>query len=551
MSQLPPKQTKSSNALTARQQEILRLLCEGRSNKDIADKLDISLGTVKQHLVGLFKKMNVSNRAMAVSQGMARQGIDKQGDINATDNTSTKGFLLRPCIALSIGLNPDCDTDFARLLHKTLAGLAFDSRAYFLERGRYSADMVLGLKHYAENTIVSSIQICLMLQQELQFHSIELLDKIRIGFSISMAVVQKDRFSQDSSSDLVASPVINDSRQLMESGSWGSFYVSDTALAVLNAAGLAVEGLSSKGIKITELTKLFIIDEDSSRATYGRDNLLNQLISQTTTSQQKTALIEGENGLGKTHVCKQLLQHFSAMPSQSVSYYQALPIQPLQFIDAINSESLSHHQLLSSLEAFKNLPNQTTLIDDFHLVPKSLQIDFIELAKSSSGNTFFFGRHLKSLAPDNTLSLSKLYDADIEQIVASIEPETKPENIKQILEESRGVPLFATELARHQNQAFPLSLLMIVASRLDAFQLDWQLLHTLSQGAKATQLTHLKAAMGSDEQSLNSSIEMASKVGVISCKGEGEQTWISFQHPLIRKVIKILSANWSEAQHGI
>lgn len=53
-------------SLTARQEQILFLLMEGKSNKEIAEDLKIQQGTVKQHLFVLFRKLNVTNRAKAV-----------------------------------------------------------------------------------------------------------------------------------------------------------------------------------------------------------------------------------------------------------------------------------------------------------------------------------------------------------------------------------------------------------------------------------------------------------------------------------------------------
>ena len=53
-------------SLTSRQEQILGLLMEGKSNKEIADDLSIQHGTVKQHLFVLFRKLGVTNRSKAV-----------------------------------------------------------------------------------------------------------------------------------------------------------------------------------------------------------------------------------------------------------------------------------------------------------------------------------------------------------------------------------------------------------------------------------------------------------------------------------------------------
>ncbi|MBF0611271.1 MAG: AAA family ATPase [Magnetococcales bacterium] len=51
--------------LTQRQQQILSLVQSGLSNKEVARRLDISEGTVKQHLVLIYKQLKVSNRTQA------------------------------------------------------------------------------------------------------------------------------------------------------------------------------------------------------------------------------------------------------------------------------------------------------------------------------------------------------------------------------------------------------------------------------------------------------------------------------------------------------
>lgn len=53
-------------ALTPRQKEVLVLLAQGQSNKEIARALDLSEGTVKLHVTAILKTLGVSNRTGAV-----------------------------------------------------------------------------------------------------------------------------------------------------------------------------------------------------------------------------------------------------------------------------------------------------------------------------------------------------------------------------------------------------------------------------------------------------------------------------------------------------
>ena len=51
--------------LTERERVILKLICQGYSNKEIANKLFISTHTVKAHIASIFYKIKAKNRAHA------------------------------------------------------------------------------------------------------------------------------------------------------------------------------------------------------------------------------------------------------------------------------------------------------------------------------------------------------------------------------------------------------------------------------------------------------------------------------------------------------
>lgn len=65
-------------ALTAREMSVLRLVVNGKANKEIANDLFISEGTVKIHLTHLFEKLEVASRteaiALAIKRGLVRLG---------------------------------------------------------------------------------------------------------------------------------------------------------------------------------------------------------------------------------------------------------------------------------------------------------------------------------------------------------------------------------------------------------------------------------------------------------------------------------------------
>lgn len=59
-----------SYELTAREQEILRLMLAGKSNQEISDVLYITIGTVKAHIHSIFGKLDISRRGQLLNRLM-------------------------------------------------------------------------------------------------------------------------------------------------------------------------------------------------------------------------------------------------------------------------------------------------------------------------------------------------------------------------------------------------------------------------------------------------------------------------------------------------
>ena len=62
--------------LTDREEEILQLLAAGLSNKEIAQKLSLSEGTVKNHISAILAKLHANDRTQAVLTALKRGLVD-------------------------------------------------------------------------------------------------------------------------------------------------------------------------------------------------------------------------------------------------------------------------------------------------------------------------------------------------------------------------------------------------------------------------------------------------------------------------------------------
>jgi two-component system, NarL family, response regulator LiaR len=69
-----PKQPKTTEPLSEREMEVLRLLARGMSNQEIADKLVVSEATVRSHVSSILCKLQLASRTQAALYAL-REGL--------------------------------------------------------------------------------------------------------------------------------------------------------------------------------------------------------------------------------------------------------------------------------------------------------------------------------------------------------------------------------------------------------------------------------------------------------------------------------------------
>ncbi len=69
-------QRKDASRLTPREKEVVRLICRGLRNKQIAENLHITAGTVKVHLMHIFEKTGLKDRLALAVHGRELVGVE-------------------------------------------------------------------------------------------------------------------------------------------------------------------------------------------------------------------------------------------------------------------------------------------------------------------------------------------------------------------------------------------------------------------------------------------------------------------------------------------
>ncbi len=79
-----PAEAGYPDGLTQREVEVLRIITQGKSNREIGDELVIAESTVRRHVSNIYDKIGVSNRTeaarFALAQGLV--ALEESGSSN-------------------------------------------------------------------------------------------------------------------------------------------------------------------------------------------------------------------------------------------------------------------------------------------------------------------------------------------------------------------------------------------------------------------------------------------------------------------------------------
>lgn len=528
----------SLDDLTPRQRQIVELLRAGKVNKEIARELGIGVGTVKQHVVTLFRRLNVSNRTMAV---MALTG--QAGTPAAAPAPATAALERRPCVLLSLGVPAGAGEAALRRLHALLAAQACDSDAVFLARRGQAGDLIFGLHQVSEGDLHNAVASARRLYAELQAQAPELASGLRGGMTVGEVVASMLR-QGGWSGEAVASTALAQARALQEQAAPGQLLLDRPVLALMQALGIRGEAWFGRAAApgAVAFGALDGIDWRNDRHAYplvGRA-AQQQALAGLLQDGAQLVLLEAETGMGKSRLCAAALALWEAA-GRPARLCRIAPHGAGQQDDGGAALDLLRGTAARGL----------AVVDDCHLLAPPARQALLAAARAAvQGGTVVMlaGRptaEMAALASDPgvlRLTLPRLSAGETAALAAQVlalQPAAPPAGsmAQHIAAEAAGVPLFAVELARHSGEpGMAISLLATVCARLDGLQLDRKLLRAAAR-ATAPTVASLAAAMGEDESAVAALVQRAQAAGVLRA---GTGGMLEFGHPLLRKIIDYL-----------
>jgi DNA-binding CsgD family transcriptional regulator len=550
--------------LTQRQQQILALIKAGKVNKEIANELGIGLGTVKQHVVALFKKLHVSNRAMAVSQGISQAPESQPESAQISEGILER----RPCIVLSILLpgttlkagSESSPKAVIQELHQTFSALAAAYDALFLANKTCIGDLIFGIKCGTEQDIFKALHAAYAVFEVLTDYP-NLMQDLRGGLAAGFAISSMNRHG-GWSGEVVASSVIAYARELASNATPGQLALGALAAKLLKMTGPDADEVVAPYLLFNTLDRMpwgrdsqsaqaqVGDSEESGTEILGREAELERLeiVFSDVFRRKKTHLvfIEGETGMGKSLLCRHVAQrgrnlngrvhhfvcHSGGKEGSLYLYPSGMPVKP--------------QTLLHCLKTVTGRGHDVVIVDDAHLLPLDILIKVTETARAAKEKMVILAARKFSkyvMPPSETIRLGHLPRTDMENLVVQslgLSEKGSPDadmqhSIAAIVQYASGVPLFAIELARHQwEDALPFSLQVVINARMDGLKLDRALLRQVSKTALPMTVAEIAEAMWESPDAIQMAVEQACASGVLWLNEQGQ---IAFAHPLLQMLV--------------
>lgn len=529
-------------ALSARQREILDLLTQGKANKEIAYDLGIGIGTVKQHLVALYKKMGVTNRAMAVSKGISSTGVTQSNNDSAPGNDLY--LERRSAVVLSLHVRPEdglIDEDDALAARRIMSQNAMDFDALFLANPDARGDVIFGLERTRRYDCLRAVRLAISVARDIES---KLGPSFRVRAGMSCGYVLKG-IGEDASwtGEVIAIDVISDARQHMPKSSQSSLGMSPSALTAARSLGMCADEDGGKTLPLDTLFRWSYCKDGHDASLFGREAELKTLSDAYNALAQdapQTVCIESGAGMGRTALVRAYATQL-AVKNIPVHFFKALlpnsrPFGKSRGLIEPMDTAKKPVSVKAFLDSLSKLNKCVIVVEDCHALS---QADFEILATPNAKLVAasvqlvltYRGRlseEIKNMSGVHIIRLGRLDDKSARALAAHRASHSKRLQ-KWAIEKSNGVPGFIASLcaagkevsdkADLERLPVPYDLFSMIEERIDALGVSRNLLFVLANGDRQTD-----AKMDQDE------IARAIKTGFLKKNTESSGKTMTYIH---------------------
>lgn len=540
-------------ALTPRQRQILGLMCKGKANKEIAAELDISLGTVKQHIAALFKRMRVQNRSMAVARGkdllaQPPPRLEDAAAVAGADWAEDIMLIRRPCVVLAVRVSQALGADGQASIKASLKTLANASKAFHLPGGDEVVILLFGVRRPSVWDALRALLLLQQLRNRVLEQGLGAVNALAAAVDGGMAVISINADGRWSG-DTVATPVMAMTRRLLSRCRGGMLALGGGALHLLESLhGLDRKSLEHGRLPLAELERVLMLDFQavSGAALYPR-----QALALGSASGKSRQLI-GPLGSGKTHLCRRLVVR-AREQGRAARYLRVMPTAPTAGVwDAETGNLVDLDAMLPALADAPSTGPRLLVIDDVDLLEpaQARQALLARVQPMLADDCLLILTARACLLPDGaSVALGGVDAAGLESLLADrlsrfgthlgeAPTLTISEDRDALLQLTEGIPLFVLELGASPHWDMTLPVLLAIASELDRHPLDWRLLRVLTQSTAEPRLSGIHELTAMPVADIDRGVRAAVDAGLLEITGTEQM--LRFSRALMRRGIAAL-----------
>lgn len=556
-------------SLSPRQRQVLGLLRAGKSNKEIAEQLSIGIGTTKQHLVSLFRKMGVSNRTMAIAKSLTpEEGHQPKTHLKTDEVPTGTYFERRPIAVLSLefrSTKPLNDIEVLRLLGRTYSDTALDFDAGMLNRQDGKCDFLFGIHRVRHHDVLRAVRAAFSVADVGRQH-LSSAGSISAGLAFGYVVARVDP-TGEWSGEAVHGHVLSAARQLMAEAEADKLKLHATAQDMIAELGYHSAEPVQNQLSFASQIEWQRRSDRAIRKLVGRSpeaELFRKFLEITAKGAHHLLLVDGEKGMGKTALLDSFARSADSEQYHINFFRCSLPDSQPQsssrgwLENAVGNSRMTVDEYLSKHIYGSNAPPCITIFDDCHyLAPTEIEhiIQSCKTHPSGHGMIMSFGGRasvgLDQIVPTQTLRAKPLSEREADQVLASIlGPGHKAS--PWVRKMARGVPLFLVILAlfaeqeiekghQHPGVIPPISLFSLVCERLETLDLDSRLLYHVAQLPGPSTIGQIRKVFPAALTPLTEKLDKAVNAGVLNRtqKNQNGLTFINFSHPILSWICSI------------